>query len=137
MIFATSYCKSPCDDIGGAVKQYVAKRNLQRPSLNNQISDYKAMLDLHENEMMLIKSCGICKESMISVENLEIEKWYDSGDTVTVTRSSHHLVSLYPRKMVIIEDESYVHIHGFNVATLEIGNISPSAYVTCIYNSFW
>ena len=87
--------------------------------------------------MMLIKSCGICKESMISVENLEIEKWYDSGDTVTITRSSHHLVSLYPRKMVIIEDESYVDIHGFNVATLEIGNISPSAYVTCIYNSFW
>ena len=39
--------------------------------------------------------------------------------------------------MVIIEDESYVDIHGFNVATLEIGNISPSAYVTCIYNSFW
>ena len=47
------------------------------------------------------------------------------------------MVSLYPRKMVIIEDESYVDIHGFNVATLEIGNISPSAYVTCIYNSFW
>ena len=42
------------------------------------------------------------------------------------------MVSLYPRKMVIIEDESYVDIHGFNVATLEIGNISPSAYVTCI-----
>ena len=47
------------------------------------------------------------------------------------------MVSLYPRKMVIIEVESYVDIHGFNVATLEIGNISPSAYVTCIYNSFW
>ena len=71
--FTTGYCKSPCDDIGGAVKQHVAKRSLQRP-LNNNILDYKAMLDLCENEMMSIKFFEICKESMISVENLEIEK---------------------------------------------------------------
>ena len=55
------------------LKQHVAKRSLQR-SLNNQILDYKAILDLCENEMMSIKFFGICKESMISVENLEIEK---------------------------------------------------------------
>ena len=36
------------------------------------------------------------------------------------------------------KDESYVDIHDFDVPTLfEIGDISPSAYVTCIYNSFW
>ena len=29
------------------------------------------MLDLCENEMTLIKFFGICKENMISVENLE------------------------------------------------------------------
>ena len=55
------------------LKQHVAKRSLQR-SLNNQILDYKAILDLCENEMMSIRFFGICKESMISVENLEIEK---------------------------------------------------------------
>ena len=55
------------------LKRHVAKRSLQR-SLNNQILDYKAILDLCENEMMSIKFFGICKESMISVENLEIEK---------------------------------------------------------------
>ena len=43
-------------------------------SLNNQILDYKTILDLCENEKMLIKIFGICKESMISVENLEIDK---------------------------------------------------------------
>ena len=34
VFFATSYCISPCDDIGGAVKRHVTKRILQRP-LNN------------------------------------------------------------------------------------------------------
>ena len=71
--FATSYCKCPCDGIGGAVKQRVAKRSFQR-SFNNQILDYKAMLDLCEHEMMPTTFFGICKESMISVENIEIEK---------------------------------------------------------------
>ena len=33
------------------LKQQVAKQSPQR-SLNNQISDYKAILDLYENEMM-------------------------------------------------------------------------------------
>ena len=82
------------------LKQHVAKRILQR-SLNNQILDYKAILDLCENEMMSIKFFGICKESMISVENLEIEKWYEGGDTVPITRSSHHLVPLRPREMFL------------------------------------
>ena len=73
------------------LKRHVAMRSLQR-SLNNQILDYKSILDLCENEMMSIKFFGICKESMISVENLEII--YRGGDTVAVTRSSHHLVPL-------------------------------------------
>ena len=54
-------------------KPHVSNRSLQR-SLNNQILDYKAILDLCVNEMMSINFFGICKESIISVENLEIEK---------------------------------------------------------------
>ena len=69
------------------LKQHVSKRSLQR-SLNDQILDYKAIIDLCENEMMSIMVFGICKESMISVENLEIEKWYEVGQTVPATRSS-------------------------------------------------
>ena len=53
-----------------AVKQRKANQIFQR-SLNNQILDYKAMLHLRENEMMSIKFFGICRESTISVENLE------------------------------------------------------------------
>ena len=42
------------------LKRLVAKRSLQR-SLNYQILDYKAILDLCENEMMPIKFFGIYK----------------------------------------------------------------------------
>ena len=41
------------------LKQHVAKQSVQR-SLNNQILDYRAILDLCENEMMSIKFFGIC-----------------------------------------------------------------------------
>ena len=58
----------------GQLKQPVAKGSLRR-FLNNQISDYKTILDLCENEMMSIKFLGICKESIISLESFEIEKW--------------------------------------------------------------
>ena len=65
VFFATSYFKSPCVSIGVAVKWHVTNRSLQR-CLNNQILDYKAILDLCENEMMSIKVLGICKERMIN-----------------------------------------------------------------------
>ena len=55
------------------LRRHLAKQSLQRP-LNNQILDYKAILDLRENEMMLTKFFRICYESMTSVPNLEIEE---------------------------------------------------------------
>ena len=66
------------------LKWDVAKWNLQR-CLNNQTLDYKANLDLCENEIMSIKFFGVCKDSMISVKNVEIEKWYEGVETVPVT----------------------------------------------------
>ena len=73
------------------------------------------------------------------VENLE--KWYEGGDTVAGTGSSHHFVPLSSSQIgrkLTSEDELYADIDDFNVPTLfEIGDISQSAYVTCIYNSFW
>ena len=82
------------------IKKHAAKRSFQR-SLNNQILDYKAILDLCKNEMMSNKFFGICKESIISDENLKIEKRYEGGDTVPFTRSSHHLVHSHPRELVL------------------------------------
>ena len=106
------------------LKRHVAKWSLQR-SFNNKIN-YKVILDLCENEIMLIKFLGIFKESMIIVENLEIEKWREGGDTALVTQRSHHLVPLSfswigPK----LTSEDYMLI------------FSLPAYVTCVYNSFW
>ena len=99
------------------LKRHVAKRSLQR-SLNNQILDYKAILDLCENEMMSIKVFGVCKENIISVENLEIEKWCEGGDTVP---SSHHLVPLSSSQIgpkLTSEDESYGYIPSVSLCDL-------------------
>ena len=99
------------------------------------------MLGLCENEMMSIKFFRICKKSMISIENHEIEKWYEGGDIVPATLSSHHLVLLpspWIGDKLTSEDESYVDIHDVNVPTpFETGDVSPSAYVTCICSSLW
>ena len=36
------------------------------------------------------------------------------------------------------EDDSLVDIHDFNIPTrVDISDIGPSSYVTCVYNSFW
>ena len=116
--FSTSYYKCPCDSTGGVVKRHVAKQRLQM-SLNSQTLNYKAMIDLCENEIMSIKFFGICKESMISIKNLEIEKRYEGENTVSVTRSSQHIVSWSSSRGVhklTSKDEPYVDILDFNVA---------------------
>ena len=104
----------------GQLKRHVTKLSLQR-SLNNQVLDYKAILDLCENEMMSIKFFGICEENMISVENLETEKWYEGGDTVPVTGSSDHLVPLSSSRIgskLASENESYVDIQSISLCNL-------------------
>ena len=53
------------------LKRYVTKQSLQR-SLNNQILDYKAIIDLCENEIMLITFFRICKESVIVLKILRL-----------------------------------------------------------------
>ena len=70
---------------------------------------------------MSIKFFGICKDRMVSVENLETEEQYEGGDTVTVTRSSHHLVPLSFSRFglkLTSEDESYVDIHSISLCDL-------------------
>ena len=70
---------------------------------------------------MLIKFYGICKESMISVENLEIEKWYEGGDTVPITQSSHHLVPLSFSRIgtkLTSEGESYIDIQSISLCDM-------------------
>ena len=72
---------------------------------------------------MSIKLFGIRKESMISVESLEIGKRYQVGDHVAVTRSSNHLVPLSSSRIgpkITREDESYVDIQSISLCDLSI-----------------
>ena len=66
IFFATSLRKSPCDGIGSMVKRHGAKQSLQRP-LNNQILDYRAVLEVCQEEMKLIIFFGIDKENLVVV----------------------------------------------------------------------
>ena len=79
------------------------------------------MHDLCENERISIKFFGICTESMISNENLEIEKGYDGWDNVPVTRSSRHVVSLSSSRIgpkLTSQDESYVDLQSISLCGL-------------------
>ena len=72
---------------------------------------------------MLIMYFGVCKERIISAENLEIEKWYEIGDTVPGKRSSHHLFPLSSSQIgpkLISEDESHVDIQSISLCDLFI-----------------
>ncbi len=98
------------------------------------------MLELCKNEITSIKFFGICKESMTGVR-ANLEKRFENGKTVPGTRYSHHFIPLSSSRIahkLTSEDEEFIDIHDFNLPTIfEIGDLNPSAYVTCIYNSFW
>ena len=66
IFFAISHEKLPYDGIGGAVKCHAAKRSLQRP-LNNQILDYRVVLEVRQEEMKSIIFFGNDKGDMVKV----------------------------------------------------------------------
>ena len=59
--FARSCCTFPWDGIGEELKRHAAKWYLQR-SLNNQILDHKAILDLCENKIISINFLEFVKK---------------------------------------------------------------------------
>ena len=139
IFFATSHGKSPCDGIGGAVKRHAAKRSLQRP-LNNQILNYRAMLEVCQEEMKSIIFFSFSKEDMLE-EREQMEKRFKEGKTVPGTRSSHHFIPQSASQIghkLCSEDVSFADIHDFKIPTrVDIGDIAPSSYISCVYNSLW
>ena len=138
VFFATSHGKSPCDGIGGSVKRHAAKRSLQRP-LNDQILDYKAMLEVCK-EMSAIKFFDISQEEMVVTRKF-LEERYSKGDTVVGTKSSRHFVPISSSKIghkLCSEDDSYVNTHDFDLPTiLHESDLAPMQYVTCVHDKFW
>ena len=119
------------------MKCHAAKRNLQRP-LNNQILDYRAVLEVCQKEMESIIFFGLDKEDTAEVRE-KMEKRFKDGKTVPVTRSSHHFIPQSASQIghkLCIEDDLFVDIHDFKIPTrVDIGNIAPLSYISYVYNS--
>ena len=139
IFFATSHGKSPCDGIQDSVKRHAAKRNLQRLK-NNEILDYKAVLEVCQAEMKSIVFFGIDKEDMVVVRE-RMEKRFEVGKTIPGTRSSHHFIPQGGAKIahkLCSEDEFFAATHDFKIPChVLLSDVTPSTYVTCVYNSFW
>ena len=100
------------------MKRHAAKRSLQRP-LNNQILNYRAVLEVCQEEMKSIIFFGIDKEDMVEVRE-KMEKRFDDGKTVPGTRSSHHFIPQSASQIghkLCGEDDSFVDIHDFKIPT--------------------
>ena len=87
-----------CDGIDVAFKWHVAKRSLQRP-LNNQILDYKSLLDLCENKW--------CRSSFLEFVRRaqSVLKIFRNNNKVGTLHLSHGAFTIsspcHPRELVI------------------------------------
>ena len=87
IFFATSYGKSPYDDVGGFVKRYVAKHN--QMTLHGQILSYQSILDLCVRETPSITFFDVSREETVNVHN-DLEHCFAKSKTMPGTRHSHH-----------------------------------------------
>ena len=116
IFFATSHGKSVCNGIGGTVKNHAAKQSLQRP-INNQILDYRAVLEVCLEEMKSIIFFGIDKEDMTEVRE-KMEKRFEDGKSVPGTRNRHNFIPQSVSQIghkLCSEDDSIVDIHDFKI----------------------
>ena len=126
--------KSPWDDVGGFVKQYVPKCSLQRP-LHDQIWSCQSMPDLCVREIPSITFFSVSQEEMDNV--CDVEDFFAKSKTVPGTRSSHHFVPISCNKIaheLTSEDREFLQF-DFNKSLskeIDIKNIKCFLYVSCI-----
>ena len=125
--FATSHGKSPCDGIGGTVKQLVTRASLQRP-ISNQILTADKMFEFCVEEIKGIDFLFL-KNQEIGNIRVNMEERYKRADTVPGTRSFHQFIpisdSIIGAKYVsddqyyaIQFDFSIVHLLSFSVCCM-------------------
>ena len=77
----------------------------------------------------------------MEVVRKSLKERFSRGSTVPGTKSSHHFVRQSSSKIAhkyTSEDEFYVDTHDFNLpAIVELSEITPSTYVTCLSDSLW
>ena len=137
IFLTTSHGKSPCDGVGGFIKCYVAKHNLQTP-LHDQILSHQSMLDLCVREIPSIAFFGVSQEQIVNV-CFDLEDRFQKS--VPGTRSSCNFVPISCNKIahkLTSEDGELLQL-DFDKSLIEeidIKNIKCFLFVSCIYNTF-
>ena len=102
--------------------------------------DYRAMLEVYQEEMKSNIFFGIDKENMVEVKE-KMEKRLEDGKMVPGTRISHHFIPQSASQIgykLCSEYDSFVDIHDFKIPIrVEIDDIATSSYISCVYNSLW
>ena len=139
--FATSHGKSPCDGIGGTVKQLVTKASLQRP-ISNQILTVDKMFEFCVEEIKGIDFLFLKNPENGNIR-VNMEERYKRADTVPGTRSFHQFIpisdSIIGAKYVS-DDQYYIVQFDSNIVhLLGPGDVlSPSQFFKCLYDrQYW
>ena len=90
--FPTSHGKSPCDGIGGTVKQKLYRESLTR-TVGNHILTSEAAFEFCKNsfDCITITFFHISADDLVPVCR-ELAKRYARGDTITGTQSYHMFI---------------------------------------------
>ena len=139
--FATSHGKTPCDGIGGTVKQLVTRASLQRP-IRNQILTADKMFQFCVEEIKGIDFLFLQNQEIANII-VNIKERYKRAETIPGTRSFHQFIpichSIIGTKYVS-DDQYYAVQLNFNIVhLLRPGDtLSPSQFIVCLYDrQYW
>ena len=98
------------------------------------------VLEVCQEEMKSIIFFGIDKEDMVEVRE-KMEKRFKDDMTLPRTRGSHQYIRQSASQIghkLCSKDDSFVDIHDFKIPIpVDIGNIAPLSYISCVYNLLW
>ena len=98
------------------------------------------VLEVCQEEMKSIIFFGIDKEDMVEVRE-KMENRFKDGMALPGTRGSHQYIRQSASQIghkLCSKDDSFVDIHDFKIPIpVDIGNIAPLSYISCVYNLLW
>ena len=136
-LFATSHGTSPCDGIGGKVKQLVTQSRFR----NNHILSVDLMHDWYVNNIPGIIFIKITTDNVQNhITRFSLEESYSSADSFQGSRIHHHFIlkanGFEIRIISADKDASNISISKIQ-APSNITNFMPEMYVACIYDDDW
>ena len=135
--FATSHGKSPCDDLGGAIKRKLTNESLKRPQ-RNQITTPQQCFE--ESKKLMPSTHFISKVDMIEYRHVLAQR-FEYGQTVPGTRSFHVFspqeIGVVSYKWSPDDKEFSGTFHFFKKSTLPEINPSIGDFVAANCDEHW